>query len=406
MTPTPRITATPDPLRWHVQIIHREGGKLLRFRRLLTGTRDDVERQANAIALEMSRPSPAIAPARARSLGSVWEEFRRSYLGKPDLSPATLKSWDFVWERYIAPEFDCMAIPSIDAPQIAGFQRRLAADKKPGTVNMIVAKLRAMLGWCYDHGLVASLPKIRALRVQASRDAWADDEAMDILAFAYQSAMLAAGGGDHAMLAKCAIVLIAGMAGLRCSEIIGLQVTDIKLAPSKAYSFGYVDVRHNGVDCRETKSKRARKVPLTSELATVLRAVLAAHPTGAGHALVRAKGERVMPLSPAAVAHACDEIATDAGYPPAPGVSHPSRKGRGPHRWRHTFVTTLLHAGIAPATVRDLAGHSSLRITDLYLHPSGKDLARDLAQAWAPIQSRSKPAEKSRIRRNSARFDH
>lgn len=406
MTPTPRITATPDPLRWSVQIIHREGGKLHRFRRILTGTREDVERQAQAIALEMARPSPAIAPARARTLGSVWEEFRRSYLGKPDLSPETLRSWDFVWNRYLAPEFENMAIPAIDAPQIAAFQRRLAADKKAGTVNMIVAKLRAMLGWCHDHGLVASLPKIRALRVQASRDAWADDEAMDILAYAYETAMVAAGSGDHARLAKCAIVLIAGMAGLRCSEIVGLQVTDIKLAASKAYSHGYVDVRHNGADCRETKSKRARKVPLTMELARVLRAVLAAHPTGAGHAIVRAKGEHVRPLSPAAVAHACDEIATGAGYPPAPGVTHASRKGRGPHRWRHTFVTTLLHAGIAPATVRDLAGHSSLRITDLYLHPSGKDLARDLAQAWAPIQNRSKPAEKSRGSRNSARFDH
>ncbi len=39
-----------------------------------------------------------------------------------------------------------------------------------------------------------------------------------------------------------------------------------------------------------------------------------------------------------------------------------------PHAYRHTFVSHLLDAGAGASTVRDLAGHSSLAVTDGYAH--------------------------------------
>ena len=38
------------------------------------------------------------------------------------------------------------------------------------------------------------------------------------------------------------------------------------------------------------------------------------------------------------------------------------------HDMRHTFCTRLLQAGVDVATVRDLAGHSDLSVTSVYLH--------------------------------------
>ena len=44
------------------------------------------------------------------------------------------------------------------------------------------------------------------------------------------------------------------------------------------------------------------------------------------------------------------------------------RKRITPHSLRHTFLTLTLQAGADLATVRDLAGHSNVSVTSIYLH--------------------------------------
>lgn len=59
------------------------------------------------------------------------------------------------------------------------------------------------------------------------------------------------------------------------------------------------------------------------------------------------------------------------------------RKGNGiphchAHTTRHTFATRALQAGITPLVLRRVLGHSSVAMTDRYVHYQSSDLAR----AW------------------------
>jgi len=51
---------------------------------------------------------------------------------------------------------------------------------------------------------------------------------------------------------------------------------------------------------------------------------------------------------------------------------------RGPHILRHTFCTRLHQKGVAPFTVKDLAGHKSLNTTMRYIKIENKGQAEAL----------------------------
>jgi site-specific recombinase XerD len=46
------------------------------------------------------------------------------------------------------------------------------------------------------------------------------------------------------------------------------------------------------------------------------------------------------------------------------------------HTLRHCFATHLLEAGVNVYSIQKLMGHTSVKTTSLYLHISGRDLAR------------------------------
>jgi len=48
---------------------------------------------------------------------------------------------------------------------------------------------------------------------------------------------------------------------------------------------------------------------------------------------------------------------------------------RGPHILRHTFCTRLHQKGVAPFTIKDLAGHKSLNTTMRYIKIENKEQA-------------------------------
>ena len=54
------------------------------------------------------------------------------------------------------------------------------------------------------------------------------------------------------------------------------------------------------------------------------------------------------------------------------------------HSLRHSFVTNLIDKGASINTVRDLAGHSSLAVTEIYCH-SNIDSLRNAVQKFELI---------------------
>jgi site-specific recombinase XerD len=53
-----------------------------------------------------------------------------------------------------------------------------------------------------------------------------------------------------------------------------------------------------------------------------------------------------------------------------------------PHRWRHSYATSLIRRGVDVSKVQRLLGHSRLATTERYVHLVIEDLAAAVDQAF------------------------
>lgn len=137
-----------------------------------------------------------------------------------------------------------------------------------------------------------------------------------------------------------AILTTAYAAGLRVSELVGLEVPD-------------VDSQRMVIRVRQGKGQKDRYVMLAPALLALLREYWRAHRP----AVWLFPGSRPdQPLTRGAVNRLCQAVARRAGL--AKAVS--------PHALRHAFATHLLEAGTDIRTIQALLGHRSRRTTALY----------------------------------------
>jgi integrase/recombinase XerC len=152
------------------------------------------------------------------------------------------------------------------------------------------------------------------------------------------------------------IALLPLFAGLHVSEIVALDVGDVRLSAHK----GEVHVIGKG--------EKQRTVPAHPKLREALDEWLAERGTwtGAGSTpalLLSNRGQRV----------STDTIAdTIAGITAAAGLDDRVTV----HTCRHTFGTELTRSGLDIMIVSELMGHSSLETTRLYTRPSAADMQR------------------------------
>jgi integrase/recombinase XerD len=142
------------------------------------------------------------------------------------------------------------------------------------------------------------------------------------------------------------ILMAAYAAGLRISEVVHLEVTDI-------------DSSRMVIRVCQGKRKKDRYTILSPVLLQMLRHYwVAARPVRylfPGRALDR-------PMSVSVVQRACKDAQVKAGID----------KTVTPHTLRHSFATHLLEAGTDLRVIQELLGHSSPRTTALYTHVSTK----------------------------------
>jgi site-specific recombinase XerD len=148
-----------------------------------------------------------------------------------------------------------------------------------------------------------------------------------------------------------ALLMTTYSAGLRVSEVVCLQVTDIESAPERML-----------IRVTQGKGKKDRYTLLSTRLLQELRAYWRLErPTPwlfPGH-----DPKRHMPSGTAGKSY--DRARRRAG------IAH----GSGIHTLRHCFATHLLDAGVDPRTLQVLLGHGSLKTTARYLHVSRQRLA-------------------------------
>jgi integrase/recombinase XerC len=148
---------------------------------------------------------------------------------------------------------------------------------------------------------------------------------------------------------RCALELLYG-AGLRVSELVGLDVADVQQE----------SVRVRG------KGNKERLVPLLGKARAAVERYLERRaelrPQGAA-LLLNLRGGR---LTARSVARHLARYALEAG---APGHVHP-------HALRHSFATHLLDMGADLRGIQELLGHASLSTTQRYTHVSSERLVQ------------------------------
>jgi len=133
--------------------------------------------------------------------------------------------------------------------------------------------------------------------------------------------------------------------GMRCNELRMLDIKD-------------VDSQEMSIDIRFAKRGKQRLIPLHPEVGAAIEHYL--KKTGRsfqneGAIFLSNRNQRI---SLRRLRSLIKQLGQKANL----------KKGIHPHALRHTFAVSLVEKNISIEAVRDLLGHSSISVTDIYLH--------------------------------------
>ena len=148
-------------------------------------------------------------------------------------------------------------------------------------------------------------------------------------------------------LADVATVLLD--TGLRLGEALTLDWAQVQLEPAAGAQYGYLTILSG-----KAKSKKSRNVPLSPRAVSVLKRW---GPRRSGIVFHRDDGK---PLQASLLGQQQNRVRTALKFP-ADFVLH---------SLRHTFGTRLGEAGADAFTIMRLMGHSTVTVSQRYVHPS------------------------------------
>jgi integrase len=160
-----------------------------------------------------------------------------------------------------------------------------------------------------------------------------------------------------------AIVGLMLLHGLRSCEVLALDCEDLQLAESQ--------IRVRG------KGRSVRVLPLSAESLELLDHYLCLErPLPCGPALfVCLKGAaRGVRMTPAGLRSLFRHHRKTTGVTPA-----------NPHRFRHTFATDMVRAGISLPALMKLMGHANIQTTLVYVELTPQDVCEQYARAVAQL---------------------
>lgn len=174
------------------------------------------------------------------------------------------------------------------------------------------------------------------------------------------NALLDSSKSGRSPLRDQALLELMYAAGLRASEVVGLNLSQINLTGRQIIVLG--------------KGNKERVVLFGSTCGDVLREYIASERVGSDLALfTNPAGGR---LTTRSIQNIVKKWAMNAGLDPSTS----------PHTLRHTFATHLLDGGADLKTVQQLLGHESLATTQIYTHVSVERLRDTVAKAHPKSQ--------------------
>jgi integrase/recombinase XerC len=312
-------------------------------------------------------PSTPVGRSGAVAGAELLTRYLESYGRARNLSAYTLRNYRGDIEPFLA----ALADWGIDfrTPRRADLRRYLGLLLEQGTaeasVRRKVSTVRGFYRWLRSEGLLEADPFFGVTGPKAPRRLPVVLTAEDLTRL-----IEAAATSDPAGLRDRAILELLYAAGVRVSEVAGLDVTD-------------VDLRDHTVRVRGKGSKERVGVFGVPAAAALERYLRAGRP-----ALASAREEPALflnrlggRLSVRSVQTIVRAYATRAGLPRA---VHP-------HLLRHSFATHLLDGGADLRLVQELLGHESPNTTQVYTHVTEsrkRQVMEEAAKALGEIEYR------------------
>lgn len=313
-------------------------------------------------AILPAKVNPASLAARTLTPFVPWEEVLGAFLSAEMDSPETRRAY----RRGIAACLTALGhgtLAEVSGAELAAYRAALLADGRGAASHAVaLAALRSFLRWAHRFGastLTADVISgaLRSPRVHVERP-------YNVLTDSELAAVLVAA---RTVRDRALIGVMAG-AGLRVSEVVGLEVADVH---EDAAGRGLLHVRHG-------KGGRDRLVPTSDSVMGLLRAYLQetgrtlgsdgplfrSHDRGA----VKRDRKRLTSFAASLVVHQAVNLA---------GVN---AKRISPHSLRHTFAIRYLRNGGNIVALAEILGHANVTTTQRYL----KHLELDELRATVP----------------------
>jgi integrase len=283
-------------------------------------------------------------------------------------------------------EFEPMArapLEIIDEALISAYVQQRLLRVSLTSVNRELATLRRLLRLAHEWKLITSVPRIRLLPGERSREF--------VLGRRQEQLYLAA-----ATQPLRDITLLMLDTGLRVGEGAALLWSDIRLEPAGEARYGFLRVR-------DGKSGNARRnVPLSDRV----REMLVARATARCSAFVFPGEFPNKPILVTSLDHQHSKLRKLLKLPTEFVL----------HGLRHTMLTRLGESGVDAFTIMRIAGHSSVTVSQRYIHPSPEAVENAITRLEAlngaaeerlqNSQKRLSPPTDSTTLRNEVHVNH
>jgi excisionase family DNA binding protein len=341
--------------RWYVDF--HTGGR--RIRELVK----HAQSRSDALMYLQKRVSEAFSSRHGLPLKGqepAFSELADLYL--ENYAKANKRTWknDFSQlEGHLKPFFGASRLQCISPLQIERYRaQRLNSGASRASVNREMALMKKMFNLAIDWSMTDSNP-VRKVRFFSEKDNLKER----ILTREEEARLFQAATGHLKP-----ILTVALNTGMRLGEILGL-------------TWEQVDFRKRLIRVEKTKNGKIRFIPI-NELTAHTLMTLRSKDGSSGHVFMNPGTGKPLRWVRRAFTGACRRAKI---------------KGLRFHDLRHTFATRLVEKGVDIITIKELLGHSSVKVTERYTHPNHA-LKRDAVELLVLTDGLKKQASPSQER--------
>lgn len=306
------------------------------------------EREAVIFAQGGRGPGEETIKKEIPTLRRFKDRFVVEHLRAERRKPSSIDAYESMFRTHLDEPLGGKRLDEISLSDVQTLKAKLLEGHSAKTVNNVLSALGSILRRAVEWGVIESIPRFKLIKTMKPSIAFYD--------FSEYARLVEAARALDPRIEV--LVRLAGDAGLRRGEILALEATDLDFVRRQ------IHVQRSEWKGMVTAPKggRSRIVPMTEAL---FRALQTARHLRGPRVLYRDGGER---LTNKVVRLWVLAAQRRAGLP---------AKNGGIHFLRHTFCSHLAMRGAPARAIMDLAGHSTLTMTQRYMHlsPAAKDSA-------------------------------